>query len=178
MASEGAGDSAEVEALYDLVFGPERLALSSYMLRNGVDPVPGLGTVYRDEAGLVAGAIRCWPVRTGPAPALLVGPVGVHPTRQGEGLGGALILRTLELARRAPLPAHAGEEGCWSRAVLVGDEPYYRRFGFRRDLAAGLAFPPPTDPARVLACALVEGAMEGIAGPVAPWEKQRGGRGP
>lgn len=159
----------EVEALYDLVFGPERKSLSSYRLRAGVNPVPGLGAVYRDRSGLLAGAIRCWPVQTGPVPALLVGPVGVHPTRQGEGLGANLILRLLDSARRTPLPLAAGEEGCWKRAVLVGDEPYYIRFGFRRDLAAGLEFPSPTDPARVLACALVEGAMDGIAGPVTTW---------
>ena len=82
-------DSAEVELLYDLAFAPGRTALSSYRLRDGVEPVAGLSLVARDEYAALAGAIRYWPVRVGAAgaAALLLGPVAVHPTRQGEGPG-------------------------------------------------------------------------------------------
>ena len=114
-------DRWEVEALYDLCFAPGREALSSYRLRDGIDPVADLSLVARDENGILAGAIRYWPVRIGTAQALLLGPVAVHPTYQGEGLGGYLILESLERAR-----AHG-----WRRAMLVGDAPYYGRFGFR-----------------------------------------------
>jgi predicted N-acetyltransferase YhbS len=78
----------------------------------------------------------------------------VHPTRQGEGLGAALILRVLEDAR----------EGGWSRVVLVGDLPYYARFGFQR--LRGVEMPPPTNPERILGVELREGAWEGVAGRV------------
>jgi nitrate/nitrite transport system permease protein len=120
-------DSFEVEMLYDLAFAPGRTALSSYQLREGVDPIAELGTIVRDEFDAVAGAIRYWPVRIGEAesPALLLGPIAIHPTRQGEGLGAALMMHTLELAR----------EIGWERVVLVGDEPYYRRFGFSEHVA-------------------------------------------
>ena len=120
-------DSAEVEFLFDLAFAPGRTALSSYRLRDGVEPVAELSLVARDDYDVIAGAIRYWPVRVGAAgtPALLLGPVAVHPTRQGEGLGALLIAESLDRAR---------ERG-WTRVILVGDEPYYRRFGFSRDAA-------------------------------------------
>ena len=86
LREESQHDWWEVEALYDLCFAPGREALSSYRLRDGVTQVPGLSLVARDEAGILGGAIRYWPVQIGRDTALLLGPVAVHPTRQGEGL--------------------------------------------------------------------------------------------
>lgn len=152
-------DSAEVEALLDLAFAPGRTALSSYRLREGLPPEAALSLVARDAYDTLAAAIRFWRVRVGGAglPALLLGPVAVHPTRQGEGLGGLLIAEGLERA------AGAG----WTRVALVGDAPYYGRFGFVR---APLEFPPPTNPDRVLARALAPGAWDGVAGAVRRWD--------
>jgi predicted N-acetyltransferase YhbS len=150
---EASEDRWEVEALYDLCFAPGREALSSYRLREGVPPVANLCLVARDPDGILAGAIRFWPVRVGRAEALLLGPVAVHPTRQGEGLGGMLMREGL---RRA-------EEDRWPRVMLVGDEPYYSRFGFAR--LDGVEMPPPTNPARVLGL----GNWAGIAGRVTRW---------
>ncbi|TNC70966.1 GNAT family N-acetyltransferase [Rubellimicrobium roseum] len=155
---ETADDWWEVEGLLDLCFAPGREALSSYRLRDGVAPVAALCLVARDDDGAITGAIRNWPVRIdsphGRKWALLLGPVAVHPTHQGEGLGAALILRTLEQAR----------EGGWSRVLLVGDLPYYRRFGFEK--LDGVTMPPPTNPERVLGIELREGAWRGVTGPV------------
>jgi predicted N-acetyltransferase YhbS len=158
--TEAARDEAEVEWLYDLAFAPGRTALSSYRLRDGVAPVAPLCLVAREDDGL-AGAIRYWPVVIGrmAAPSLLLGPVAVHPTRQGEGIGALLIAESLDRAARLG----------WSRVVLVGDEPYYRRFGFSRDAARGLDFPPPVNPDRLLARALAPGAFDGIEGMVSRW---------
>ena len=142
----------EVEALYDLCFAPGREALSSYRLRDDIPPVPGLSRVARDGDGILAGAIRFWPVRIGQARALLLGPVAVHPTHQGEGLGAYLIGQSLDRAR----------QNGWHRAMLVGDEPYYGRFGFHR--LSGVEMPPPTNPARVLGISLVPGAWDGVTG--------------
>ena len=145
----------EVEALYDLVFAPGRTALSSYRLRDGVDPVPELCLTARDRRGILAGAIRYWPVRVGVAPCLLLGPVAVHPTRQGEGLGGWLIEQSLDRAAD------------WDRVMLVGDAPYYSRFGFSK--LEGVVMPPPTNPERVLGRELTPGAWAGVAGEVIGW---------
>ncbi len=163
LARESPGDWWEIEALFDLCFAPGREALSSYRLRDGVDPVVALSLVARSE-GQVAGAIRYWPVRVGGAPTLLLGPVAVHPTHQGEGLGALLIETSLARA-----------EG-WTRALLVGDAPYYARFGFHP--VAGVEMPPPTNPARVLGRALEDGAWQGISGRVTRWgESQKQKRG-
>ena len=154
LEEERADDWWEVEALYDLCFAPGRTALSSYRLRDGVDPVGPLCLTLRDDTGALAAVIRYWPVRVGGAPALLLGPVAVHPTRLGVGLGAVLIHESLAEARRLG----------WQRVMLVGDAPYYARFGFTR--LSGVEMPPPTNPDRVLGLDLVPGAWAGIAGPV------------
>lgn len=156
-------DGWEVEALYDLCFAPGREALSSYRLRDGVDPVAELSLVARDQAGILGGAIRYWPVLVGGMDVLLLGPVAVHPTRQGEGLGGFLVRESLAVAQDAG----------WQRVLLIGDAPYYGRFGF--DLLAGISMPPPTDPARILGRALVDGAWDGVQGDVVSWRAKPGG---
>lgn len=156
LAEETAEDWWEVEALYDLCFAPGREALSSYRLRDGIAPVPHLSLTARDDMGLLAGAIRYWPVRVGGHPALLLGPVAVHPTRQGEGIGALLVEESLALA------------GAWDRAMLVGDAPYYSRFGFSR--LDGVVMPPPTNPDRVLGRELVPGAWAGVSGAVTRWD--------
>ncbi len=150
---ETAQDGPEVEALYDTCFAPGREALSSYRLRDGVPPVGALCRVARDDLDIVAGAVRFWPVRVGRAEALLLGPIAVHPTRQGEGLGALLMEEGLE----------AAEAAGWHRILLVGDAPYYARFGFAP--LTDVAMPPPTNPARILA----RGAWDAVTGRVTRW---------
>ncbi|WP_299554170.1 GNAT family N-acetyltransferase [uncultured Tateyamaria sp.] len=154
LSTETPDDRWEVEALYDLCFAPGREALSSYRLRDDVPPVAGLSHVARDIDGILAGAIRYWPVRIGSQTALLLGPVAVHPTRQGEGLGGELIETSLRQA------VHSG----WDRVMLVGDAPYYSRFGFQK--LPGIIMPPPTNPERVLGRDLTAGAWTDLRGDV------------
>lgn len=154
LAQEDTEDWWEVEALYDLCFAPGREALSSYRLRDDVDPVAELSLIVRDKDRILAGAIRFWPVRVGSDVALLLGPVAVHPTRQGEGLGGFLIRESLSKAKALG----------WDRVILVGDAPYYSKFGFRR--LDNVVMPPPTNPDRVLGVALSDGAWDDVAGDV------------
>lgn len=151
---ETQADEPEVEALYDLCFAPGRTALSSYRLRDGVPKVADLCLVLRDSSGILLAAIRFWPVRVARRSVLLLGPIAVHPTAQGEGLGGLLMSDSLTRARKLG----------WSRILLVGDEPYYRRFGFRK--LEGIEMPPPTNPDRVLGLELWPHAWLGISGPV------------
>ena len=157
LAPETADDWWEVEALYDLCFAPGRSALSSYRLREGVPPIAPLCLTARDGLGVLAGAVRYWPVRVGGQDVALLGPVAVHPTRQGEGLAAMLIFRSLAVARKRG----------WDRVMLVGDLPYYSRFGFFR--LERVEMPPPTNPDRVLGVALQKGAWAGVVGEVCPW---------
>lgn len=150
-------DSWEAEVLLDLAFGPGRKALSAYRLREGVAPAPDLSISARDEYESLSGVIRFWPVRIGVSAGLLLGPIAVHPTRQGEGLGALLIREGLRRAR----------EKEWPLVILVGDLEYYGRFGFSK--IGGIEFPPPTDPERVLGLELVEGAIAETKGKVGKW---------
>lgn len=150
---ESEADKDEVEQLFDLCFAPGRQALSSYRLRENVPAVQDLCLTFRDNG--LAGAVRCWPVRIGQThDALLLGPLAVHPTREGEGLGTVLIT---ELAHRAAELGH-------QRILLVGDAPYYARHGYRP--VDGVIMPPPTNPDRVLGLALCAGAWDGVQGMV------------
>ncbi|MCY3879178.1 MAG: N-acetyltransferase [Rhodobacteraceae bacterium] len=146
----------EVEALFDSAFGPGRIALSAYRLREGVPPVAELSLTARDEFRTLCGAIRFWPFLVDEEPALLLGPVAVHPTRQGEGLGGLLIRDGVDRARDLG----------WRDVFLIGDQPYYGRFGFSQ--VQGITFPPPTDPARILHFSPI-GAECGLQGSAGKW---------
>ena len=154
LTAETPNDWWEVEALYDLCFAPGREALSSYRLRDGVDPVAPLCLCARDAGGILAGAIRFWPIDIAGHRALLLGPIAVHPTHQGEGLGAVLMQDSMARARTLG----------WARVLLVGDAPYYGRFGFSK--LDGVVMPPPTNPDRVLGYELVEGAWNGVSGQV------------
>jgi predicted N-acetyltransferase YhbS len=153
-ARERLDDWWEVEALYDTCFAPGRTALSSYRLRDGVDPLDRLCIVARDGDGQIAGAIRNWPVRVAGKEVVLLGPVAVHPVHQGEGIAALLIWRCLEVAAK---------DGC-PRIMLVGDAPYYSRFGFLP--LTDVIMPPPTNPDRVLGIALRKGGWDGVTGRV------------
>lgn len=158
---EQPSDGPEVEWLLDLAFAPGRGALSSYQLRQDVEPIAELCSIARDEYDVLAGCIRYWPVLIGERgdAALLLGPIAVHPTRQGEGLGALLMSETLD---------RAVDLG-WSRVLLVGDAPYYSRFGFNRDRLSQVSFPKPYNPARLLGRELISNAFLGCSGEVRRW---------
>ncbi len=153
---ERPGDARAREALLDACFGPSRHRKTVARLRRGRRPADGLSLVVRRDDVLV-GTVRLWRVDAGDAgAALLLGPVAVAPGLQGEGIGSRLMQAALG---RAKALGH--------RAVLlVGDPAYYTRFGFRRELAAGLSLPGPVELPRFLALELVPGALAHAVGPV------------
>ena len=107
---------------------------------------------------LLVGSVRLSPVRIGEAKALLLGPLTVEPPFRERGVGQALIARALEAARAS---GHR-------LVILVGDEPYYGKCGFKRVPPGRAIMPGPVDPERLLVLELIEGAFEGVAGPVLP----------
>ena len=155
---ESVSDLSEVEGLLDLTFGPGRHALSSYRLRDGVSPVSKLCLIMRDEFNVLVGVIRFWPIFIGfqKSPGLLLGPLGIHPTRQGEGLGEILIGRAMKKAKSLG----------WVRVILVGDIEYYKRFGFSQNLSSSLHLSDKTSGDRLLGNELVEGSMLNLSGPL------------
>lgn len=147
---EGEADIAGREALLDRVMGPIRFRRSSERLREGRLPSEGLALVALSGAAVV-GTVRLWNVRAcGLADGLMLGPLAVDEAWRGNGIAAALMDMAL---RRASLAGHGA-------VVLVGDAPYYARFGFSAHAARRLAMPGPFERHRMLAVALRPGALE------------------
>jgi predicted N-acetyltransferase YhbS len=145
------------EALLDGVWGAARFHKTAERLREGRKPAEGLCFVAEEGRGIL-GTVRLWRVCAGPArPALLLGPLAVEEARRGRGIGTALMQRALAAAQR--LGHHA--------VLLVGDAPYYRRFGFSAQKTGALWLPGPYEPHRLLGCELAPGALDGARGLIA-----------
>lgn len=156
IVAETAADIAAREALLDLAMGLKRKTKSSEKLRRGRRPSEGLAFVARDASGTVMGTVRLWDVTLGeggPA-ALLLGPLAVDPSLKNAGIGSALMSHAVAEAARL---GHGA-------ILLVGDAPYYQRFGFSSEKTGSLAMPGPYERHRLLALELVDGALEGARG--------------
>jgi predicted N-acetyltransferase YhbS len=154
---EDADDAVAIERLHERTFGPGRLAKSAYRLREGHDHCRELSFTARIGT-LLVGSVRMSTVRIGDTAALLLGPLTVEPPFRQHGIGKALIERALAEAK-----------ACGHRLViLVGDEPYYGKLGFRIIPKGKAKMPGPVDPARLLVHELVAGAFDGVSGPIRP----------
>jgi predicted N-acetyltransferase YhbS len=154
---EASVDAEAIERLHERAFGPGRFARTAYRIREGAPHLLDLS--FTALVGtLLVGSVRLTPVRAGEQPGLMLGPPTVDPAFENRGIGRALIERAHEAARAA------GHE----LVFLVGDEPYYGRFGFKRVLRGQLAMPGPVDPDRLLAVELVDGAVTKARGTILP----------
>lgn len=158
--AENPGDVVARENLLDLTMGPNRRRKSSETLRRGRVSAEGLALVARDPDGHVIGTVRLWNVEAGvsregmPVDALMLGPLAVDCAHEGKGIGGALM-------RAAIGEAKSRGHGA---ILLVGDAPYYERFGFFAEKAQHLVMPGPFERSRFLAIELKDGWLEGAAG--------------
>lgn len=138
-------DPALVEQLLDRAFGTARHKRTAYKVREGTEFLPALSFAALDQDEMLVGTIQAWPVALTdpegrPHPLVMVGPVAVMPDRQGEGFGHALMLAQAEAINpQAPLPQ-----------FLIGDEPYYGRFGFSATHTGGWTLPGPWEKERLL----------------------------
>jgi predicted N-acetyltransferase YhbS len=142
------------ENLLDRVWGAARWQKTAERLREDREPAAGLSFVTAEGRRLI-GTVRLWHVCAGPGrPALLLGPLAVEEERRGEGIGAALMQRAVATARRLGHQA----------VLLVGDAPYYGRFGFSAEKTGGLWLPGPYERHRLLACELTPGALDDARG--------------
>jgi hypothetical protein len=155
--SERTSDVGAREALLDACFGANRFARSCQRLRDGRAPAEGLAfsAVVR---GRLVGTLRLWPVRAGGIAALVLGPLAVEPSFQKVGVGAALMNHALAAAK-------ARGHGA---VILLGDAPYYARFGFSARKTGELSLPGPFERDRLLGLELCEGALDGAWGMIAP----------
>jgi predicted N-acetyltransferase YhbS len=154
---ETADDALAIERLHERTFGPGRYAKSAYRLRARMPHRPELSFTARIGT-LLVGSVRLSPIRIGEARALLLGPLTVEPPFRERGIGHALIERAV---------AEAKAKG-HRLVVLVGDEPYYGKSGFKRIPKGRARMPGPVDPARLLVCELVDDAFDGVSGAIRP----------
>jgi len=147
-------DVAAREALLDAAYGACRFTKASARLREGRLPAKGLALVAV-ERGQIVGTIRLWHVTAGPGcPALLLGPLAVHPDCRNRGIGSALVSRALTRARL----------GGYRAVLLVGDAAYYGRFGFTAEPTGELWMPGRFERDRLLALELQSQALAGVRG--------------
>jgi predicted N-acetyltransferase YhbS len=150
---ESADDAEAIEHLVERTFGPGRYAKSAYRIREEV--AHSLELSFTARVGtLLVGSVRLSPVGIGETPALLLGPLTVEPPFRDRGIGLKLIERALDEARTR---GHR-------LVVLVGDEPYYGKAGFKPVPKGRVKMPGPVDPARLLVAELIPGAFEGVSG--------------
>jgi predicted N-acetyltransferase YhbS len=154
---ETADDALAIERLHERTFGPGRHAKTAYRIREGAAHDPALSFTARIGT-LLVGSVRLTPIRIGETGALMLGPLTVEPPFRDRGIGQVLIERALAAAK---------DKG-HRLVVLVGDEPYYARSGFKRIPRGQATLPGPVDPARLLICELAEGAFANVSGAIEP----------
>jgi predicted N-acetyltransferase YhbS len=150
---ETPADAESILRLNERVFGPGRFARTAYRIREKTPADLSLSFVAR-VGTLLVGANAMTPILIGATPALLLGPLIVEPVFRSQGIGEALVTRSLAAAKAAGARL----------AILVGDEPYYARMGFKPTPLGRVVLPGPVDPARVLYCELAPGAFDGVSG--------------
>ena len=157
---ETADDAEAVERLHERTFGPGRYARTAFRIREGRAHLLELSFTARIGT-LLVGSLRLTPICIGETPALLLGPLTVEPQFRARGVGSALIKRAL----------HDAQVKGHKLVVLVGDEPFYGKIGFKRIPKGQAKMPGPVDPARLLVNELSPGAFDGVAGLIRPdWE--------
>jgi predicted N-acetyltransferase YhbS len=150
---ESPDDVTAIERLNARTFGPGRFAKSAYRIREEVTHLPELSFTAR-VGTLLVGSVRLSPILIGATPALLLGPLTVEPPFRDRGIGLTLIERAL---------AEASSLG-HRLVLLVGDEPYYGKAGFKRIPKGRVKMPGPVDPARLLIAELSAGAFDNVTG--------------
>ena len=155
--AERATDVVAREALLDACFGENRHMRTCQRLRDGRAPAEGLA-LSAVRRGQLVGTVRLWHVSAGGLPALVLGPLAVDATSRELGIGAGLMVEALAAAR-------ARGHGA---VILLGDAPYYARFGFSAEKTGGLSLPGPFERERLLALELREGALDGAWGMIVP----------
>ncbi len=155
--AERPADVAAREALLDASFGIGRSARTCQRLRDGREPAEGLALAAVAKRTLI-GTVRLWHVSAGGVPALALGPLAVAESHRNLGVGAALMKRALDLAQ-------ARGHGA---VILLGDAPYYARFGFSPFRTGRLLLPGPFERDRLLAVELREAALESAYGLIVP----------
>ncbi len=158
-------DREAIDRLHERAFGPGRFARTAYRLREMAGEAAVFG--FTAHVGtLLVGSVRVTPVQVGALRACMLGPLTVDPAFEGKGIGATLMGEAINAARAQGL----------ALMMLVGDLPYYSRFGFQPLAPGRIVLPGPVNPARFLALELAPGALAGATGTVSPPDQPLLGR--
>ncbi|MBR1209206.1 N-acetyltransferase [Bradyrhizobium sp. JYMT SZCCT0180] len=167
--AERASDVVAREALLDACFGANRHTRTCQRLRDERAPAEGLA-LSAVARGKLVGTVRLWHVSAGGIPALMLGPLAVEESSRKLGVGAALMDHALAAATARGHRA----------VILLGDAPYYVRFGFSAEKTGELSLPGPFERDRLLGLELRGGALDGAWGMIsasgAPMSKARASR--
>lgn len=145
-------DAPAVDALVMSAFGPGRFAKTAERLRERAGLTAGFCV---REGGELIGSVRLWSITVGDARAVFLGPIAVDGANRCGGLGGEMVRACIDEARRQEMDG----------ILLVGDPPYFSRFGFKA--APDAVLPGPVDRRRLMWLALTDAAPSGDVRPVA-----------
>jgi predicted N-acetyltransferase YhbS len=167
--AERSSDVVAREALLDACFGANRHTRTCQRLRDGRAPAEGLA-LSAVARGKLVGTVRLWHVSAGGIPALMLGPLAVEESSRQLGVGAALMDHALAAATARGHRA----------VILLGDAPYYIRFGFSAEKTGTLSLPGPFERDRLLGLELRDGALDGAWGMItaagAPMHKAKASR--
>ena len=157
---ERSEDELAINRLHERTFGPGGRARTAYRIREQVGHALALSFTARIGT-LLVGSVRLTPISIGETKALLLGPLTVEPPFRERGIGQKLLEHALAVARTAGHRA----------VLLVGDESYYSKAGFKRIPKGQVTMMGPVDPARLLVAELEPGAFAGVTGVIKPdWD--------
>ena len=133
-----------IEILLDQRFGPARRNRTAYRLRDGAELLPDFSLAALEGDRLI-GSLQCWPIQVRGIsgrrqPLILLGPVAVAADREGQGIASALMQACLAAIDAAAAPP----------VLLIGDAPFYGRFGFAATATRHWQLPGPVDQNRLL----------------------------
>jgi len=153
-AQERSADESAIEQMNKRIFGAARFTRAAFLIRERYAHDLELSFVAL-KGDKIVGSVRQTRIVIGYMPALLLGPLVVDEDYKNIGIGRALMSRAVTAART----------GGHKLILLVGDESYYARFGFRPHRQP-ITLPAPADPHRVLICELEQGTQIQATGKV------------
>lgn len=152
-ALEDNAHNLQIEAMNAEAFGPARFTRAAHLIREAGGHDVKLSFVAL-HGGAVVGSLRMTQIIIGDTRALLLGPLVIRPEWKSRGLGAKLIHMSID----------AGKDAGHKIVILVGDEPYYQRFGFRMVRHGDVVMPAPVNPLRLLSHEIEADAMKNVRG--------------
>lgn len=132
-------DKDGIEELYGLSFSPGRYVKTVFRMREKYDHLINISHVALIGDNII-GSVRYWNILVNSSPALLLGPVVIHPNYRGEGYGKELLECSIQNCKISN----------FKLIFLIGDFLYYSKIGFKKLEEKKISFVGPVNKDRLL----------------------------